>query len=210
MFIPEAELPVYVICYIPVFMSLLNILPSPKSFPFIIPYLLFENTISVTKFSAMLSGLFHFGNAYEWVVTKKSGRTSEFLNMFEENTDNEKTMKMKKKLNGIHKKELALALSLLLAHGVHFYFLLFQGLSFFVVGLGLIGEHWSVWKMSEFGFHVSLKLIFFFFLLESEHWIIPELSGQINSWLSLSTSLFLYYFSFYFLFFSVLDGMNSW
>lgn len=69
--------------------------------------------------------------------------------MFEENTDNEKTMKMKKKLNGIHKKELALALlllaasarSLLLAHGVHFYFLLFQGLSFFVVGLGLIGEH---------------------------------------------------------------------
>ncbi|XP_039136613.1 xyloglucan glycosyltransferase 4-like [Dioscorea cayenensis subsp. rotundata] len=149
MFIPEAELPVYVICYIPVFMSLLNILPSPKSFPFIIPYLLFENTISVTKFSAMLSGLFHFGNAYEWVVTKKSGRTSEFLNMFEENTDNEKTMKMKKKLNGIHKKELALALlllaasarSLLLAHGVHFYFLLFQGLSFFVVGLGLIGEH---------------------------------------------------------------------
>ncbi|KAM0947751.1 putative xyloglucan 6-xylosyltransferase [Dioscorea sansibarensis] len=149
MFIPEAELSVCVICYMPVFMSLLNILPSPKSFPFIIPYLLLENTISVTKFSAILSGLFHFDNTYDWVVTKKSGRTSEFLNRFEESADNEKTTKMKKKSNRIYKKELALALlllaasarSLLLAHGVHFYFLLFQGLSFFVVGLDLIGEH---------------------------------------------------------------------
>ena len=131
-------------------MSLLNILPSPKSFPFIIPYLLLENTISVTKFSAILSGLFHFDNTYDWVVTKKSGRrTSEFLIRFEESADNEKTTKMKKKSNRIYKKELALALlllaasarSLLLAHGVHFYFLLFQGLSFFVVGLDLIGEH---------------------------------------------------------------------
>ncbi|KAE8717147.1 putative xyloglucan glycosyltransferase 7 [Hibiscus syriacus] len=59
MFIPEAELPLWVICYVPIFMSLLNILPSPKSFPFLVPYLLLENTMSVTKFNAMISGLFH-------------------------------------------------------------------------------------------------------------------------------------------------------
>uniref|UniRef100_A0A0D3GY10 glucomannan 4-beta-mannosyltransferase n=1 Tax=Oryza barthii TaxID=65489 RepID=A0A0D3GY10_9ORYZ len=76
MFVPEAELPIWVICYVPVIMSVLNILPAPKSFPFVIPYLLFENTMSVTKFNAMVSGLFQLGSSYEWVVTKKAGRTS--------------------------------------------------------------------------------------------------------------------------------------
>ncbi|EMS55174.1 hypothetical protein TRIUR3_24805 [Triticum urartu] len=47
MFVPEAELPAWV------------------------------NTMSVTKFNAMISGLFQLGSAYEWVVTKKSGRSSE-------------------------------------------------------------------------------------------------------------------------------------
>jgi hypothetical protein len=73
MFVPEAELPDWVVCYIPALMSFLNILPAPRSFPFIIPYLLFDNT----KFNAMISGLFQLGSAYEWVVTKKSGRSSE-------------------------------------------------------------------------------------------------------------------------------------
>lgn len=176
MFIPEAELPLWVICYIPVFMSFLNILPSPKSFPFLIPYLLFENTMSVTKFNAMVSGLFQLGSSYEWVVTKKTGRSSEsdFLAFAERESKtsndekilrrhsesglellsklNQQEMKQKvvskKKRNKVYRKELALAFLLLTAsarsllseHGVHFYFLLFQGLSFLVVGLDLIGE----------------------------------------------------------------------
>ncbi|MCO5593861.1 hypothetical protein L7F22_047879 [Adiantum nelumboides] len=77
MFIPEAQLPAWVICYVPALMSFFNIVPAPKSFPFIVPYLLFENTMSVTKFNAMISGLFQLGSAYEWVVTKKVGRSSE-------------------------------------------------------------------------------------------------------------------------------------
>ncbi|XP_042519171.1 xyloglucan glycosyltransferase 4-like [Macadamia integrifolia] len=77
MFIPEVELPTWVICYLPILMSLLNILPAPKSFPFLVPYLLFENTMSLTKFNAMVLGLFQLGSAYEWVVTKKTGRSSE-------------------------------------------------------------------------------------------------------------------------------------
>ncbi|KAK2661852.1 hypothetical protein Ddye_000426 [Dipteronia dyeriana] len=171
MFIPEAELPLWVICYVPIFMSFLNILPSPKSFPFLVPYLLFENTMSVTKFNAMVSGLFQLGNAYEWVVTKKTGRSSEsdlvafaeressnihrrhsesgleFLSKLKE----EEKVPVKKKRNRIYRKELVLAFllltasarSLLSAHGVHFYFLLFQGLSFLVMGLDLIGEQMS-------------------------------------------------------------------
>ncbi|KAK9052426.1 hypothetical protein SSX86_029055 [Deinandra increscens subsp. villosa] len=173
MFIPEAELPIWVICYVPITMSILNILPAPKAFPFLMPYLLFENTMSVTKFNAMVSGLFQLGSAYEWVVTKKTGRSSESdllafaeresksfnedkiqrrlsesgLEMLGKLKEQEAPVEPKKK-NRIYRKELALAFllltaatrSLLSAHGIHFYFLLFQGLSFLVVGLDLIGE----------------------------------------------------------------------
>lgn len=179
MFVPEAELPVWVICYVPVCMSFLNILPSPRSFPFIVPYLLFENTMSVTKFNAMISGLFKLGSSYEWTVTKKSGRSSEldlftaaekdrnsvtlpqfqkqlpekgeFVEINVPKEQNEKVVHNAKKANKIYKKELALSLllltaatrSLLSAQGIHFYFLLFQGVSFLVVGLDLIGEQIS-------------------------------------------------------------------
>ncbi|XP_051117239.1 xyloglucan glycosyltransferase 4-like isoform X1 [Andrographis paniculata] len=173
MFIPEAELPAWVICYVPITMSILNILPAPKSFPFLMPYLLFENTMSVTKFNAMISGLFQLGSAYEWVVTKKTGRASEsdLVSLLAEreakNTNEEKIQRRlsesgldllgkvketkKEKKNRVYRKELAVALllltaagrSLLSAQGIHFYYLLFQGLSFLVVGLDLIGEQVS-------------------------------------------------------------------
>lgn len=176
MFVPEAELPAWVICYVPITMSILNILPAPKSFPFLIPYLLFENTMSVTKFHAMVSGLFQLGSSYEWIVTKKTGRSSESdlfsLAERESKTANEEKIQrrlsesglemlgkleeqkvpvLKKKKNRLYRKELALAFllltaaarSLLSAHGIHFYYLLFQGLSFLVVGLDLIGEQVS-------------------------------------------------------------------
>ncbi|CAN7095870.1 unnamed protein product [Brassica rapa subsp. narinosa] len=174
MFVPEAELPVWVICYVPIFMSLLNVLPAPKSFPFIVPYLLFENTMSVTKFNAMVSGLFQLGSSYEWIVTKKAGRSSEsdllgltdkrmppnqmqrgaseseLLEISQAEEQKKQTVPVKK-TNKIFHKELALAFllltaavrSLLASQGVHFYFLLFQGLTFLLVGLDLIGEQMS-------------------------------------------------------------------
>ncbi|KAJ7542456.1 hypothetical protein O6H91_10G107500 [Diphasiastrum complanatum] len=177
MFVPESHLPVWVICYIPATMSFLNVLPAPKSFPFLVPYLLFENTMSVTKFNAMISGLFQLGSAYEWVVTKKSGRASEadLLAFAEKEAQSSSQLSrhhrvasesgiealsklqeqqpkpVKKKANRLYRKELTLAFllliaaarSLLSAQGVHFYFLLFQGISFLVIGLDLIGEQVS-------------------------------------------------------------------
>ncbi|EYU39183.1 hypothetical protein MIMGU_mgv1a0265091mg, partial [Erythranthe guttata] len=57
----------------------------------------------------------------------------------------------KKKRNRLYRKELALSFilltasvrSLLSAQGIHFYFLLFQGVTFLIVGLDLIGEQVS-------------------------------------------------------------------
>ncbi|XP_073151624.1 probable xyloglucan glycosyltransferase 6 [Henckelia pumila] len=175
MFLPEAQLPFWVVCYVPGLVSILNILPSPRSFPFIVPYLLFENTMSVTKFNAMISGLFQLGSSYEWIVTKKLGRSSEAdLVAIVENESTpmvesgiprsssesglpelnrlEMTKKSgKKRRNRLYKKELALSFilltasvrSLLSAQGIHFYFLLFQGITFLIVGLDLIGEQVS-------------------------------------------------------------------
>lgn len=178
MFVPEATLPLWVVCYIPMFMSFLKVLPSPHSFPFLIPYLLFENTMSVTKFNAMISGLFELSSAHEWVVTKKTGRVAEEADVVQKPIvsldkttsmsaldglkthdvklkpllpDSVHTTPPKKKRNRLYRKELLLAFlllaasarSLLSAHGLHFYFLLFQGISFLVVGLDLIGEQVS-------------------------------------------------------------------
>ncbi|CAL1370374.1 unnamed protein product [Linum trigynum] len=135
--------------------------------------------MSVTKFNVMVSGLFQLGSSYEWVVTKKAGRSSESdllaaakreskpsmiqpqlhrgaseseigqLSLLQEKA--ESVSKPKKKVNKIYRKELALAFllltasvrSLLSAQGVHFYFLLFQGVTFLLVGLDLIGEQMS-------------------------------------------------------------------
>ncbi|KAK1571604.1 hypothetical protein Q3G72_019976 [Acer saccharum] len=63
----------------------------------------------------------------------------------------EEKVSVMKKRNRIYGKELVLAFLLLTAvarslqsaHGVHFYFLLFQGLSFLVMSLDLIGERMS-------------------------------------------------------------------
>lgn len=130
--------------------------------------------MSVTKFNAMISGLFQLGSAYEWVVTKKTGRASESdlvglveresktlnedkiqrrvsesgLEMLGKLSEQQKGKEKKKKKNRIYRKEVALAFllltaagrSLLSAHGIHFYYLLFQGLAFLIVGLDLIGE----------------------------------------------------------------------
>ena len=177
MFIPEAQLPAWLICYAPICMSFLNVLPSSRSFPFTIPYLLFENTMSVTKFNAMLTGLLQMGSSYDWVVTKKAGRSSE-ANLLPAAATNSKDLNHAKlqqrasestllelhnlkkhdgeakkptqvnKAKRTCKKELAFALlfltaagrSFLSGWGVHFCVLLFQGASFLLVELGLIGQ----------------------------------------------------------------------
>lgn len=144
MFVPGTELPVWLICYVPIIASLFNGILAPRYFPFILSHLLFENTMSMTKFSAMFSGLLQLGSSHEWVVTKKTGRPPQpdslaAIKIESKNSASpdvrrrasdaklvEKT-KLKerkeaatapvKKVNVIYKEELALALLLLVAAG---------------------------------------------------------------------------------------------
>ncbi|KAG0473981.1 hypothetical protein HPP92_015838 [Vanilla planifolia] len=71
MFVPGSELPVWLVCYLPMAMSFVNTCMAPGSFSLLLPHLLFENTMSMTKFSAMLSGLLPAGSLHEWGQTRK-------------------------------------------------------------------------------------------------------------------------------------------
>ncbi|KAK6130566.1 hypothetical protein DH2020_035712 [Rehmannia glutinosa] len=139
--------------------------------PFLVPHLLFEK--HHVGHQVQRDGLrpLPTWERDEWVVTKKSGRSSEgdleslvekpptvhrgsseptnLDEMREEiKQHTKKAASKKKKYNRIYTKELALAFllltaaarSLLSAQGIHFYFLLFQGISFLLVGLDLIGR----------------------------------------------------------------------
>ncbi|KAI3442544.1 Glyco_trans_2-like domain-containing protein [Psidium guajava] len=165
-FIPEADLPAWVIYYWPLVMLILNVFLDPRSTPFVVPYILFENTMSLTKFSAATSGLLQLHSSREWIVTKKTGRSADSADMNEtgkacKGASGEELAKLnkrkecrpelaknRKKTSKIYKKELAVAFLLLtaaiqslrLARKLHFCFLLLQGIAFLVVGLGLVGE----------------------------------------------------------------------
>lgn len=122
--------------------------------------------MSLAKFSAAISGLLQLSSSREWIVTKKTGRLADCAEMNKTGetckgaSDEELTKlnkrkegpvelaKTRKKTSKIYKKELAVAFLLLtaavrslqLARKLHFCFLLLQGITFLIVGLGLIGE----------------------------------------------------------------------
>ncbi|MFS7980115.1 putative xyloglucan 6-xylosyltransferase [Helianthus anomalus] len=124
-------------------MSILSILPSPKAFPFLVLYLLFENTMSV------------FRRLVESKEIQQAGSEPNLEKLEVELKEKEK----RKKHNKIYTKELlsafllrtASARSLLSTQGIHFYFLLFQGLSFLLVGFDLIGEQRGAIMISNLG-----------------------------------------------------------
>lgn len=117
--------------------------------------------MSVTKFNAMLTGLLQMGSSYEWVITKKAGRSSEAhtlaaaakineleLNKLKKYDEEGKPRVQVKKADKMYEKELAFALlflnaagrCLLSGGGIHFCVLIVQGVSFLLVSLGQIGE----------------------------------------------------------------------
>ncbi|MFS8011337.1 putative xyloglucan 6-xylosyltransferase [Helianthus anomalus] len=152
-------------------MSILSILLSPKAFLFLVPYLLFENTMSVNKFNAMISGPVparqrvrvgchqQIRQVLRRLVESKEIQQAGSEPDLEKLEAELKEKKKKKKHNRIYTKELmpafllltASARSLLSAQSIHFYFLLFQGLSFLLVGFDLIGEQRGVIMIFNLG-----------------------------------------------------------
>jgi xyloglucan glycosyltransferase 4 len=77
-FVPEAVAPNWAIFHIPLFLSIMHILPADWSlWPLTYPFLIFENIMSLTKFKAVVDGFFGTARAKEWVVTRKIGSAND-------------------------------------------------------------------------------------------------------------------------------------
>ncbi|KAM0881439.1 hypothetical protein ACQ4PT_032990 [Festuca glaucescens] len=125
MFVPEAELPAWVVCYI--HMPTSGLSPRNQAVP---PE---GDLVALVE---------------KHTAPQRVGSAPNLDALAKEVSLPKKDTKKKQKHNRIYRKELALsfllltaaARSVLSAQGVHFYFLLFQGISFLVMGLDLIGE----------------------------------------------------------------------
>ncbi|GBG82818.1 hypothetical protein CBR_g36349 [Chara braunii] len=143
LFVPEADIPLWVTYTFPMFLSFFRMLLCPLLFPYMFPYLFFENTMVMTKLSANIQGLFGFGRVNEWKVTEKVGALAKPGDVVVPTT------MMKKKSMKFFKAQLFMSLFLLLAavqslaieRGIHFYVFLFQALTFFAFGCDLLSEH---------------------------------------------------------------------
>ena len=71
---PEVVLPLWALVYTPMLVTLSTCIFTPGGIYYAIPYVLFENAMTIVKLSAMVSGLFAMENANEWVVTTKVGK----------------------------------------------------------------------------------------------------------------------------------------
>ncbi|PAN35488.1 hypothetical protein PAHAL_6G213000 [Panicum hallii] len=72
--LPEIQIPLWGVVYIPTVITLLKALGTPSSFHLVILWVLFENVMSLHRIKAAVSGLLDAGGRVnEWVVTEKLG-----------------------------------------------------------------------------------------------------------------------------------------
>lgn len=71
---PEVTIPMWALVYAPMLVTLSTCVFTPDGIYYAIPYVLFENAMTIVKLSAMFSGLLGLENANEWIVTTKLGK----------------------------------------------------------------------------------------------------------------------------------------
>ncbi|EFJ35401.1 glycosyltransferase family 2 protein [Selaginella moellendorffii] len=71
--VPEVNLPKWGSIYLPSMITLLNCMATPKSLPFLVFWVLFENVMSMHRTKATITGLLDIGRVNEWIVTEKLG-----------------------------------------------------------------------------------------------------------------------------------------
>nr|CAD1826448.1 unnamed protein product [Ananas comosus var. bracteatus] len=71
--VPEVNIPVWGVVYIPTAITLLNAIRNPRSIHLLPLWVLFENVMSMHRMKATIMGLLEVGSVNEWVVTEKLG-----------------------------------------------------------------------------------------------------------------------------------------
>ncbi|CAI7801671.1 unnamed protein product [Closterium sp. NIES-54] len=70
---PEVTIPFWALVYVPILVTFSTVAFTPRSWLYAVPFVLFENAMSIVKFSAMVSGILGLSTAHSWVVTQKLG-----------------------------------------------------------------------------------------------------------------------------------------
>ncbi|KAG8047373.1 hypothetical protein GUJ93_ZPchr0008g11745 [Zizania palustris] len=71
--LPEVQIPLWGVVYVPTVITLLKAVGTPSSFHLVILWVLFENVMSLHRINAAITGLLDAGRVNEWVVTEKLG-----------------------------------------------------------------------------------------------------------------------------------------
>lgn len=71
---PEVVIPFWALVYTPLLVTLSTVAFTKRGWTSAVPYVLYENAMSIVKTTAMLAGLLEWSNAHEWVVTTKLGK----------------------------------------------------------------------------------------------------------------------------------------
>ncbi|XP_066351904.1 probable glucomannan 4-beta-mannosyltransferase 11 isoform X2 [Miscanthus floridulus] len=159
--LPEIQIPLWGVVYVPTAITLLKALGTPSSFHLVILWVLFENVMSLHRIKAAVSGLLDAGGRVnEWVVTEKLGDTSkakpgtngsDAVKVIDVKLTEPLIPKLVKRrarfLERYHCSELFVGTcivlcgfyDLLLAKKGYYIFLFLQGTAFLVVGFGYVG-----------------------------------------------------------------------
>ncbi|XP_011089998.1 glucomannan 4-beta-mannosyltransferase 2 [Sesamum indicum] len=145
--IPEVNVPKGGAVFIPCIIAAINsILATPRSLHFVFFWILFESVMSLHLTKAIFTGLLGTKSANEWIVTEKLGDSTK-------NKTNNEPVAPKEPRSGVLRDrillpELGFAMFLFFSGGYgflyrndyYFVYLFLQGITFTIVGFGLIGK----------------------------------------------------------------------
>lgn len=141
--VPEVNIPVWGLVYIPTAITIMNAIRNPGSLHLMPFWILFENVMSMHRMRAALTGLLETARVNDWVVTEKVGdlvKDDFEVPLLE-------PLKPTECVERIYIPELLLALYLLicasydyvLGSQTYFMYIYLQALAFIVLGFGFVG-----------------------------------------------------------------------
>uniref|UniRef100_A0A0D9X867 glucomannan 4-beta-mannosyltransferase n=1 Tax=Leersia perrieri TaxID=77586 RepID=A0A0D9X867_9ORYZ len=158
--LPEIEIPLWGVVYIPTLITLLKAVGTPSSFHLVILWVLFENVMSLHRIKAAVTGLLEAGRVNEWVVTEKLGDAnktkpvtngSDTVKVIDVELTTPLVPKLKKRRTRFwdryHYAEIFVGICIILsgfydvfyAKKGYYIFLFIQGIAFLIVGFDYVG-----------------------------------------------------------------------
>ena len=150
--VPHVALYEWAVIWLPMAISVSNIMFTPSEWPRAFIYILFENAMCLYKTGALISGILNVGLAKHWIVTPKFARRLNVPDNFPKDGEIHKSKASKKsslKRFKLYKAEMSMGVFLLACsyyaflmkqYGVAF-FSLCNGIAYFTFGFGAIGRY---------------------------------------------------------------------